>query len=214
MIRTLAALLALTSCAGFASAQRHNAPLPLSPGVHPGSPIGPGTQFIPQATPRFAPGGGGAHGGHGWAGPGRYFSSYDRNYLFGSGLYEYGAYGGYGYGYGSSYDYAPSVIVEFVPALPPRPPEPRIVLANEFPATLSLQFPAAAEVWLNGKAVAGGASEERVLTSPVLKPGEQFAFEVKSRWSISGKTYENTRTVTLGSGDRSRLLVVSGTEVK
>ncbi|AMV23042.1 hypothetical protein VT84_01430 [Gemmata sp. SH-PL17] len=216
MIRTLATLLALAGSAGFASAQpRHNAPLPLSPGVHQGSPIGPGTQFIPQPTHRF-PAGGRNMQGHNWAGPGHYFSPYGRNNLFGYGGYGYGyGYGGYdygGYGYGPVYDYAP-VVVE-VPVLPPSPPQRRVVLANEFPATLALQFPAAAEVWLNGEKVEGEASEERVLTSPILKQGEQYTFDVKARWAVNGKTYENIRTVTLGSGDRSRLLVVSGAEVK
>ncbi|WP_162665801.1 hypothetical protein [Gemmata massiliana] len=98
--------------------------------------------------------------------------------------------------------------------MPVLPPQPRVVLANEFPAILSLQLPAAADIWVNGEKVKGGVSEECVLMSPVLKQGEQYTFDVKARWAVNGKTYENVRTVTLGSGDRSRLLVVSGVEVK
>jgi uncharacterized protein (TIGR03000 family) len=88
-----------------------------------------------------------------------------------------------------------------------------IALANEFPATLIVQFPAAADVWFNGEKAAG-AGEEHTLISRALKPGERFTFDVKGRWTAGGKTYESKRTVTLGSGDRSRLLVVSGDEVK
>ena len=96
----------------------------------------------------------------------------------------------------------------------PRRPERTVVLSNEFPATLALQFPAAADVWLNGKKVSGDAATERVLTSPVLRPDQSYAFNIKARWTSGDKTYETTREVKLGSGDRSRLLIVSGDEVR
>ncbi len=67
---------------------------------------------------------------------------------------------------------------------------------------------------LNGPSVNGTASEEGVLASPALMPGEKFTFEVKARWTSHGKTYESVQAATLGPGDRSRLFVVSGTEVK
>jgi len=90
----------------------------------------------------------------------------------------------------------------------------RIVeLSNEFPATVTLEFPAAAKVWLDGKPVEGETGKERVLTSPVLKPGQQYTFKVKAQWDANGKTYEYTRDVTVGPGDRSKLTVLSGTPV-
>jgi uncharacterized protein (TIGR03000 family) len=107
-------------------------------------------------------------------------------------------------------------------------PEP-VAPAYEFPAVLTLEFPTAAQVWLDGVAVgeddanrlrpelvsaaAGGEATTRTLTSPVLKPGQQHTFKVKARWTVDGKTYETTREVTLGAGDRSKLLVLSGTPV-
>ena len=104
------------------------------------------------------------------------------------------------------------------PALPaelPRRAEPSVIaLSNEFPATLTLQFPAAAEVWLDGKKMTGGATAERVLTSPVLTQTQQYTFAVRARWTTGGKTYEAKRSVALGAGDRSRLYIVSGDEVK
>src|SRR5690242_4592431 len=54
------------------------------------------------------------------------------------------------------------------------PTPTRVVeLSNEFPATVTMEFPAAAKVWLDGKPVEGETGKERVLTSPVLKPGQQ-----------------------------------------
>lgn len=211
MFRLPLALVALTAAAATAGAQPGN--LPLAPGVHPGSPIGPGTQFLPQSGYRFTPPGQGMTFGARRLGG---FGGFGGPTFFPTPFY-------YGYGYGLGYGdiegtyYLPRLgptIVIAPPPAPPRPPEPSVVLANEFPATLVVQFPAAADVWLNGRAVKGEAAEERTLTSPVLRPGESFAFDVKARWASGGKTYETTRTVTLGPGDRSRLIVVSGTQVK
>ena len=57
MLRALTALGLLTALTATATAQPGR--LPLAPGVTPGSSIGPGTQFLPQPTPRFVPGRGG-----------------------------------------------------------------------------------------------------------------------------------------------------------
>jgi hypothetical protein len=80
--------------------------------------------------------------------------------------------------------------------------EPQPWLSNEFPATLTIQLPS------------GDNPKEYALTSPVLKPGERYTFAVNVRWMSGGKTYEAKRNVTVGPGDRSRLLIVSGDEVK
>lgn len=209
MLRSLLALSALAATAAPACAQPRK--LPLSPGVRPASPIGPGTQFLPQPTPRFRspPSGmsGSFHTTHGKTlfGPHRGFGYGGFGYLG----YGYGGYGGYGY------DAPQPLVIEIVPPpLPPQLPPRGVVLANEFPATLTVQFPAPADVWLNGAEVTGGPADERVLTSPVLKPGASFAFDVRARWDLGGKTYEAKRTVTLEAGARSRLIIVSGTEVK
>jgi len=78
------------------------------------------------------------------------------------------------------------------------------------PATLTLKFPAAAKVWLDGKTVAGEAAAERTLTSPSLRPGEKYTFKVKAEWTADGaaKTYD--REVTVGAGERTRVLVLGG----
>jgi uncharacterized protein (TIGR03000 family) len=101
------------------------------------------------------------------------------------------------------------IVVDVVPTTPARIVE----LSNEFPASLTMEFPAAAKVWLDGQPVAGEAGKERVLTSPVLKPGEKYTFKVRAEWDANGKTYEYTREVSAGPGDRSKLTVLSGTPV-
>lgn len=127
--------------------------------------------------------------------------------------------GGFGFGgapyYG--YGYAPATSFAF-PSLtadpPPIQPGPNLAIGDEFPATLTLEFPAPAEVWVNGKQGDGKPTTEWTLTSPLIKTGTEFTFDVKARWTRNGKTYEYTRTVNVASGNRSRALVVAGVEVK
>jgi uncharacterized protein (TIGR03000 family) len=124
------------------------------------------------------------------------------------------------YGYG--YTYVPPVAVVEVPVVPvvvtpQRPARPALApveLSNEFPATLVMQFPSDAEVWVDGKKQKGDADTEWTLTSPVLKAGGEYTFDVKGRWKSGGKTYEAQRSVTVAGGERKRVLVVSGTEVR
>lgn len=141
MLRLSAAVLALISLAGVASAQRFQPRpgLPLSPGVMPASPIGPGTQFIPLQTPRFAAPARGFGGGV-MTHPGRQVGFGPAGSRFYGGLgYGFGGigygYGGLGYGYGyypgfydyPDYDYVPA------PLPPPVRPEPNIALATSSP---------------------------------------------------------------------------------
>ena len=206
MFRALTALGALALFTATASAQPGK--LPLSPGIMPSPSFGPGLPIParpPVTTPVALPG--------------------PPNLLFlpvvaplGFSGYPYSVYGGYGYAPFTSIS-LPSYATPYPPPLPasaeaPQRAEPTAVLAREFPATLTVQFPAAADVWIDGKKLDGSAAEERVLTSPTLKPGEQHTFALKARWTAGGKTYEATRSVKVAPGDRSRLFVVSGEEVK
>lgn len=193
MIRTALALVSAVSVASIASAQPRQ--LPLSPGVHPGSSIGPGTQFVPPrpVAPAIpcAPCSPYPPLGYGFFGP-----------LVGFGPYY------------NPYAAPPVVVVVEAPPVVVYPPEPAVVLANEFPATLSVQFPASARVWLNGKDVGGAAKDEFAFESAALRLGTTHTFELKARWEQKGKTYEAVRTVSVRAGDRSKLIVVSGTEVR
>ena len=87
-------------------------------------------------------------------------------------------------------------------------------LSGESPAVLTLEFPAPAEVWLDGKKVEGEAAAVRTISSPILKPGARYTFHIKAGWTVKGETYGYNRDVTLETGARSRLLVLSGTPAK
>lgn len=216
MFRILAALGAVALSVAAASAQPG---LPLSPGVTPASPIGPGTQFIrPQFNvgPTFSPNVAGLQ-----ILPVMSPYGYPTTPFYGNAVGPLNSFGsGFGYGYGVGYPAGglfaapPAInITQSVTNVSAGGPVSTVVPIKDLPATLTLQFPNAAEVWVNGKKADGDAATERVLTSPTLKVGESHTFEVKARWMSGGKTYEATRTVTLGAGDRSRLLIVSGVEV-
>jgi hypothetical protein len=116
--------------------------------------------------------------------------------------------------FGPGYGY-PLVVVPLVPTVPPvagatRQSEPTIPLSGEAPAWLTVQFPAPAEIWVDGQKQPGEPRAEHVLRSPVLQPSQTHTLEIHARWWADGKTYAAQRTVTLGAGQRSRLLVVSG----
>jgi len=207
MKRLIYVLIAMAAFASIASAQPRQ--LPLSPGIMPASPYSPGIPVgpVPQQAqgnivyyPVALPWGWGV----GW------------------GYQTYNPWTGFSYASGGILpaDAAtvpmavPATTTANVPVAQPRRSEPAVVLAQEFPATLALQFPASAEVWLDGKKVSSSGKEEQVLKSPVLRPDQTYTFLVKARWEKGGKTYEAKRAVTLGPSDHSRLLIVSGDEVR
>lgn len=210
MLRSLAALGAVALSAAAASAQPGR--LPLSPGVMPASPIGPGTQFV---RPQFSPNVPGLQilpvmSPYGYPTAPFYGNAVGPLTNFGAGF-------GYGYGFGfpagGLFAAPPITVNQSVTNVTVGAASSGIVPVRDLPATLTVQFPNVAEVWVNGKKADGDAAVERVLTSPTLRDGERHTFEVRGRWTSGGKTYEATRTVTLSAGDRSRLLIVSGTEV-
>jgi uncharacterized protein (TIGR03000 family) len=144
--------------------------------------------------------------------PGRW--GFPRTPTYSPNYYCYPTYdSNYDHGYRPQPRYEPPVFIEDPPELPLTPQ--RIVeLSHEFPATLVMEFPAAAEVWVNGEKGDAKPDREWTLTSPPIKLYEEFTFKVRARWQAGGKTYEAERSVTVPNGTRSRALVVSGTEVK
>ena len=82
--------------------------------------------------------------------------------------YGYGGYGygGYGLGYGSSSYYRPTNQVQVPVYVPVGPAEPNVQLSGKASAELVLEFPAAAEVWVDGKKGEGDPHTEWTLTSP------------------------------------------------
>jgi uncharacterized protein (TIGR03000 family) len=196
MVRFLTPVLLLALLGDRAVAQFR---LPLSPGVAPASPFGPGAPM----RPRFVAPQTGFRAGYGNSG-------------FGYGGFGYGGFLPYYPGYAGYGAYAPpfGFAGGGVPfPLPIGPPGRVVNLSNEFPAVLTLQLPRPGEVWLNGQKAAG-PGEELTLVSRVLKPGERFTFDVKARWQKGGKTYEAKRSVALGPNEHSRLMILSGDEVR
>jgi uncharacterized protein (TIGR03000 family) len=88
-----------------------------------------------------------------------------------------------------------------------------VELSGQGSARLTAEFPAPAEVRLDGVAQPGGPRREWVFDSPVLRPGQTYTFRVAARWQLDGTTYERDREVSAGPGDRRRLTVLSGTPV-
>jgi uncharacterized protein (TIGR03000 family) len=140
----------------------------------------------------------------------------------GPGYPFFGIWGGYGgsgspYSYGSGSSYSPntsSMISRQAPRyVPPVRTAAQMAQANAYPAVLTVQLPAAGEVWLNGRKSDGKPTEEWTLKSPVLEVGQRFEFEVRARWEANGKALEYQRTLALDGGNRSRIVVVGGSEV-
>ena len=164
------------------------APVPLRGSFFPGNQFFPGRRFI----------------GGGFA-PVYPFAPYTS--FYGGGFLS----GGYYYPY---YQLPPTPIFDEPPPPPPAPPSRIVELSGESKGSVTLQLPHAAKVWLDGRELEGGPAREWVLSSPVLRPDEQYTLNVVARWEADGKTYESTNKVTVGPGDRSRLAVISGTAVK
>jgi uncharacterized protein (TIGR03000 family) len=196
MSRRVLAFAVLLGVPAFASAQVGGG-TPRPPTFVPISPFMPG---ISPAMPPLNPGG----------------TAMRPNFPFppiwGGGFFPY-------YGYGYNYGGQPAVVQVVGPVGlgggSPAPASERVVaISNEFPAVLVLEFPSAAEVWVNGKKAEGEATNEWTLTSAVLPAGGEYKFEVKARWKAGGKTYEAERSVVVAGGKRSRAIVVAGTEVR
>jgi uncharacterized protein (TIGR03000 family) len=94
-------------------------------------------------------------------------------------------------------------------------PPPRFVeLSGEAKATLTITLPQPASVWLDGEEIEGKPAKEWVLTTPVLRQGEERVLNVVARWEVGGKKYESEHKVTVRAGDKSKLGVLAGTPVK
>lgn len=203
-----AAAVALLPTAAFAQYPVRSLP-PASPGLAAGT----GTSYYRPAYPGPSYTNRPVIGGYGYGLTGLYpYTTLYPPYSAYVGGYYGGYYGGYGYGSG----YMPYPVASYAAEVPPvevAPPTRIVELSTEYPATLTLQFPAAAKVWLDGKEVPGDAAATRDLTSPVLTTGQTYTFKVRATWDVKGQPYEYTREVTLGPGDRSKLMVAAGTPV-
>lgn len=117
----------------------------------------------------------------------------------------------------------PQTVVVVAPAAAPAPAAPptarasrddAAIAAAQVPATLNIELPAPAEVWLDGVKVAGDPAAVHTLTSPPLRFGGEHTFRVTAKWTAGGTAYQAARTSTVRAGGTAKLTVVRGEPVK
>jgi uncharacterized protein (TIGR03000 family) len=81
-------------------------------------------------------------------------------------------------------------------------------------ATLTLELPAAADVWVDGEKQPSSADTTRTLTSPAMAIGREHTFRIRARWTESGTTYEAEKASTVRAGERGKVAIYAGTPVK
>lgn len=93
------------------------------------------------------------------------------------------------------------------------PTDTPVLIDPRLTAEFVVEFPASAEVWVNGKKL-NGHEAIRTISSPPLKRNQTYSFAVKATWTLGGDAYEWERTLTLGAGERSKATVVTGYKMK
>jgi uncharacterized protein (TIGR03000 family) len=121
-----------------------------------------------------------------------------------TGIYVGGYSGGYHQGYEGVYEggypqlnpppYGVTPYQTFY--LGPRPTE-----TDRSRAAITVQVPQSATLWFDGtKTTQTGAL--RSFVSPPLQAGQNYAYNVRARWSENGKVREENQTVKVHAGDR------------
>lgn len=126
--------------------------------------------------------------------------------------------------WGGMYPFVPGLYSQpVVPQPQPAPvPLPNLVRIAEdadraaatAPASLTLDLPAVADLWLDGEKQPSSTDTTRTLVSPTLPIGQDFTFNIRAQWVESGTTYEAKKTTTIRAGERGKLAVYAGTPVK
>jgi uncharacterized protein (TIGR03000 family) len=110
------------------------------------------------------------------------------------------------------------IVPQPVPVAPPPNParlaEDAARAAATATANLTLELPAAGEVWVNDEKQPSSAEKARTLASPLLPLGREYTFKVRARWVEGNTAYETQQTSTVRAGERGKLTVYAGTLVK
>ncbi|MGL6097245.1 MAG: hypothetical protein ACRC7O_15785 [Fimbriiglobus sp.] len=130
-------------------------------------------------------------------------------------------YPGYGFGgFGSTNwnpqptQFEPPIVLPAVPplqgagggaAVPP-------VLSGTQLATLAVTLPVPGFLWVDGVKQPGHGPNFAV-TSGVLAPGQTHKFAVRAEWNLDGQRYGVDRTLTVTTGERQRLSLISGDRI-
>jgi uncharacterized protein (TIGR03000 family) len=110
---------------------------------------------------------------------------------------------GYGYYPMYPYDVRPPVVngpmagSTYRSFYPPDRPVPQ-------PATLTVRVPADAEVWVQGMRI-NQTGKERVFVSPPLRPGPEYAYEIRAHWRQDGLDADWTRRVRVHAGEQVKI---------
>ena len=134
--------------------------------------------------------------------------------------------GGYWGGYYPGFYYPglfpqPQVVIVpqpvLVPVIPPNPDriaEDTDKASTLAAATLTLELPAAADVWLDELKQPSSADPARTLSSPAMKLGTDFTFRIRAQWVENGTIHEAKQTTTVRAGERGKVAIYAGTPVK
>lgn len=106
------------------------------------------------------------------------------------------------YGHARPYVIVPPPAVVPPPGLAPVSVDPRA-------AQLEIRVPADAEVWLEGLKTRQ-TGPNRLFISPPLIADQDYAYEVKAKWSAEGRPVEQSRSITVRAGQRVRVDFTSG----
>ena len=71
-------------------------------------------------------------------------------------------------------------------------------------ASVTMNVPADAQIWVDGAATTSTGSV-REFTSPPLKPGSQYHYEVQARWNENGHEVTQTQEVAVRAGANIRV---------
>jgi uncharacterized protein (TIGR03000 family) len=86
---------------------------------------------------------------------------------------------------------------------------PRPTEADRSRAAITVQVPQGASLWFDG-AKTSQTGSLRSFVSPPLQAGQNYAYDVRARWTENGKVREEKRTVQVRAGDRLQVHLPAG----
>lgn len=86
-------------------------------------------------------------------------------------------------------------------------------IVPEVPAELTIEFPTTPEIVVTGGTVSGEGMT-RTFTSKAIRSGDSVTFGITAKWTLDGQQFEWKRTISLGSAERTRIVVLRGDPVQ
>ncbi len=95
--------------------------------------------------------------------------------------------------------------------LPEEPKPPQLARLEPSPApegsdraSIEIRVPADAALWFDGYK-SNQVGPVRKFSTPPLKRGQNYAYDIRARWTVNGAPVEQTRTVVIQPGERARV---------